>query len=219
MKKVEEESLITKIKDTLLYWFPCNENRAYLMGKEDEFDIIISFNDNSTQIDFTYGHQISENNPPVPVRLIENRVVELEEIEELMDFLKNDHTAMIFDKHDKNKKKAKFKFYINWDEKESIKGISCSTIGLVLAFRGNPSIEKKYLYFINKKYFNSSDLASERDYTEEVIKSYVESLNKDGLMYLLNRMNEKDLKEILIQRNKQVYDFIKDEPDVKKLFK
>ena len=213
----KKESLVDKTKSILLYWFPCSEDRTDLLDndKQDQFDIIISFNEKFTQIDFAYGHQKGENRPPVPGRLIEDRVVGLDEIEELIDYLKTDHTAMVFDKHDKTKKKAKFKFYINWDEKESIKGISCSTIGLVLAFRGNPSIEKKYLYFINKKYFNSSDLACERDYTDEVIRNYIDSLDKDGLLYLVNRMREEDIKKLFIANIKEIAEYVKEESKVK----
>ena len=219
MEKVEEKSLINKIEDVLLKYCPYTEDRLDLIddGKRPEFDIYVYFGKDFTQVYFVHGSH--RNKIAVEAEMNENQVLELSEIEKLIDYLKDDHRSMRFDKHDRTNKIAEFKFDINWGGEESVKGINCSTISLVLSFRGNPDLEKKYLYFLDKKYFNSSDVSCMRDYTEEVIKSYVESLNKDGLMYLLNRMNEKDLKEILIQRNKQVYDFIKDEPDVKKLFK
>ena len=79
-------------------------------------------------------------------------------------------------------------------------------------------LEKKYLYFLDKKYFNSSDLAVVRDYTEEVLKSYIDSLDKDGLMYLLNRMSEEDIRSLLIPNLQQIAKYVKEDTKVKQYF-
>ena len=213
-----EEKLNERIKKVLLKYCPYTENRLDLIdhSPRPQFDIHIYFAENSTQIYFIKGSENGKSG--ILEDIMENRVVELEEIEELIDYLGSDHKAMVFDEHDKIKKVAEIKFDINWGGEESIKGINCSTIGLKFHFRGNPNVEKKYLYFINKKYFNSNDLVSEWDYTDEIMKNYIDSLDKDGLMYLLNRMREEDLKNLLMPNLRKVFEYVKEDEKVKKYF-
>lgn len=219
MTNVEEnKSLISQVEEVLFNYCPYTEDRLELLNNisRSEFDIHFSFGKNFTQVDFVYGNYRSKSS--VPEELSVNRVVELKEIEKLIDFIKDDHDAMYYDKHDRNMKSAGFKFDIRWGGEGSIKGIKCGTIGIILHFRDNPELEKKYLYFLDKKYFNSSDVSSVKSYTDEVIKSYIDSLDKDGLMSLLNRMSEKDLKELLTYSNKQIAEYVKSEPKVKQYF-
>ena len=214
----KENNLIEKVKEVLFNYCPYTENRLDLIDgtNKPEFDIHFSFTKEFTQVDFVYGNHRAKSG--VPEDLVVNRVVELKEIEELIDFIKKDHDAMYYDKHNRNMKSAEFKFDIRWGGEESIKGINCTTIGIILNFRGNPELEKKYLYFLDKKYFNSSDLSSVKEYTDEVLKTYIDSLDKDGLMYLLNRMNENDLKNLLIPNLQQIANYVSEEPKVKKYF-
>lgn len=219
MTNVEgNKSLVEKVKDIVFKYCPYTEDRLDLIdgAVKPEFDIHFSFGKDFTQVDFVYGNHRAKSG--VPEEIVENRVVELSEIEELMDFIKKDHDAIYYDKHDRNMKKAEFKFDIRWGGEESTKGINCTTMGVVLNFRGNPDLEKKYLYFLDKKYFNSSDLAVVRDYTEEVLKSYIDSLDKDGLMYLLNRMSEEDIKSLLIPNLQQIAKYVKEDTKVKQYF-
>ena len=218
MEKVEENSLISRIEDVLLKYCPYTDDRLDLIdhGNRPEFDIHFYFSKDFTQVYFVYGTHRAK--VAVEREITADRVIELSEIEELIDYLKADHNYMYFDEHDRNNKLSEFKFNIRWGGDESTKGINCSTIGLVLSFRGNPELEKKYLYFINKKYFNSSDISIEKEYTEEVIKSYVDSLDKDGVMYLLNRMSEKDLKKLAISNIEQIANYVKEDTKVKQYF-
>ena len=213
-----EEKLNERIKKVLLKYCPYTDDRLDLFdsANKPEFDIHFSFDENFTQVNFVFGNHRAKFG--VPEQITVGHVVELDEIEELIDFIKDDHDAMFYDKHDRNKKIAEFKFGIRWDEEDSINGLKCSTIGMIFNFRNNPELEKKYLYFLNKKYFNSSDVSSVKEYTDEVIKNYINSLDKDGLMYLLNRMSEKDLKSLLIPNIQQIADYVKEEPKVKKYF-
>ena len=219
MENIEySKDLVSDIKDMLLKYCPYMENRLDLIdSKEKEFDIILNINDVLSSVDFVYGNHGSKSGVDKELR-VDGRSISLEEVEELIDFIKSDHTYMFYDKHDRHRNLAKFKFNINKDGEESTNGINCSTIGLILNFRYQPELEKKYLYFINKKYFNSSDISIEKEYTEEVIKSYVDSLDKDGLMYLLNQMSEEDLKELLITNIKQISEYVKSETKVKQYF-
>ena len=214
----KDERLVDKVKKVLLKYCPYADDRMNLIdhGNRPEFDIHLYLRKELSQVHFVYGSHRTKVSVDSCITI--PHAVDLEEVEELIDFIKADHEYMIFDKHDTYRNTSEFKFDIRWGGEESIKGINCSTIGLILNFRDNPELEKKYLYFINKKYFNSSDISSEREYTDDVIKSYIDSLDKDGLMYLLNRMNEEDLKKLLIPNIRQIYSYVKEEPKVKQYF-
>ena len=218
MANIEDsKSLIEEVKQVLFKYCPYTENRLDLMdgASKPEFDIHFSFGKDFTQVDFVYGNHRAKCG--VLEKIVVNRVVELSEIEEVIDFIKADHDYMFYDKHNRNMKSAEFKFNINWGGEESIKGINCTTMGIILNFRCNPELEKQYLYFLDKKYFNSSDISSENKYTEEVIKSYIDSLDKDGLVYLLNQMSDKDLKKLLITNINEISEYVKSEPKVKQI--
>ena len=216
MANIEEnEKLIPQVKRVLFKYCPYESNRISLMdGTCPEFDMHFNLGKDSTNVLFVYGDSRSksgvEDSVTVPY------VATLDEIEELVDYIKEDHENMIFDKHDRNKKVTEIKFNINWKE-ESVKGLNCGTISLVLHFRDNPELENKYTYFLNEKYFNSSDLACRWGYTNEVMKEYIASLDKEGLIKLLSKMSEEELRSMISPNMKQVMEYAKEEPKVKEL--
>ena len=214
----KDERLVMKVKRVLYKYCPYTDDRLDLIdsGNRPEFDIQLYLGKEMSQVYFVYGNHraktMVENGITIP------RNVELEEIEELIDFIKEDHKCMIFDKNDTYKSVAEFKFDINWGGEESIKGINCSTIGLVIDYQWSRDLGKKYLYFLNEKYFDSKDIKSKWNYTDDVLRNYIDSLDKDGLMYLLNRMNEEDLKKLLVPNIKEIFEYVKDDPKVKEYF-
>ena len=210
----KKNNLVSDVKYVLYRYCPVVEDRSNFKNRK-EFGIHIFFGKDETNIAFALNN--SETKRGLEEYIEVSHVVEMEEIEELIDFLKEDHGTIGFNHYDRIRNTAKYKFNINQDT-DSISGINCETIELALHFRDNLEIEKKYLYFINKKYFNSSDIFIDRAYTNEVIKSYVDSLDKDGMMYVINRMSEEDIKKLLIKNLPQVETYIKDEPKVKQYF-
>lgn len=216
MTNIEEnEDLISQVKRVLFKYCPYTNDRVSLMdGNTPEFDMHFNLGKDSTDVLFVYGNSRAksgvEDNVSVPY------VATLDEIEELIDFIKEDHESMRFDKHDVHKKVTELKFNINWRE-EMIKGLDCGTISIVLHFRDNPELENKYTYFLNQKYFNSSDLACKWGYTNEVMKTYIDSLDKEGLIKLLSKMSEEELRSMISPNMNKVMEYAKEEPKVKEL--
>ena len=216
MANVEEKkNFVSKVKKVLFKYCPYTDGRIEMLkGVTPEFDIHINLSKAFTSVLFVYGDSRAKSG--VADSVVVPYVVELEEIEELIDFIKEDHEIIIFDKHDSHKKVTELKFNIKWSE-EAVKGIDCGTISLVLHFRDNPELENKYSYFINKKYFNSSDLACMWGYTNEVINNYINSLDKEGLLSLLSKMSEEELRNIINPSKDTVMGYVKEEPKVKEL--
>ena len=215
----EKESLISKVKEVLFNYCPYTEDRLDLLdhGPSPEFDIHFCFGEDCTSVLFVYGTHRAKSG--VSEYLYAKRIVELEEIEELIDFIKEDHKAMVYDKHDTNNKSAEFKFDITWGGEENNKGINCGTIGIILNFRGNPDLEKKYLYFLNEKYFESKDLWSKWEFTDSVFTAYVDSLEKEGLIKLLSDVDTESLRKIMKKNMRDIFESTKDNPKIKELFK
>ena len=214
---MEKSEINSKIKEVLFKYCPYTEDRLDLIDHVNpEFDIHIQLGKDFSNILFVYGtHRAKQG---VEGRILENRVMELEEIEELIDFIKSDHDAMFYDKHDTNNKRAEFKFDIRWGGDENIKGINCGTIGLILNYRDNPELGKKYLYHINEKY-KLNDLRSEWEYTDSVFSSYIDLLDKPELLDLLSKLEKEDLKRIIKPNMREIFESCKDNPKIKELFK
>ena len=215
----KEERLVEKVGRVLTKYCPYTDDRLDLIDSDNrpEFDVHIYLGKDLSQVYFVYG------NPRAKVS-VDNcitipRTVGLDEIEELMDFIKADHDHIIFDKHDIYRNVAEFKFDIRWGGDESIKGINCGAIGVVLNFRSNPELEKKYLYFINEKYFESKDLWSKWEFTDSVFASYVDSLEKEGLIKFLSDLDPELLRKIMKTNTRDIIESSKDNPKIKELFK
>lgn len=218
--KDENKTLVSKIEDVLLKYCPYIEDRLDLIdhGNRPEFDIHIYLGKDLTLVDFVYGTHRAKCG--VNEEIIEKRVVELSEIEELIDYIKNDHKAMCYDKHDRNTNRAEFKFNINWGGEESIKGINCSTIGIILNYRDNPELGKEYLYFINEKYFNSNDLWTKWDFENSVINRYKENdYTKEKMMMIFNELDEDTLNKIFKNSMKEIIENPEAKEKIKELFK
>lgn len=195
----ENKTLISKIHEVLLKYCPYTEDRLNLMdyGNRPEFDIHIFLGNDFTQVNFVYGTHRAKCGVEGQEVIIEKRVIELDEIEELIEYIKKDHKAIYYDKHDRNNNRAEFKFDINWGGEESIKGIYCDTIGLILNYRDNIELGKEYLYFLNEKYFNSNDLWTKWDFENSVINKYKENdYTKEKMMKVFSELDEETLNKI-----------------------
>ena len=196
----QHEDLISYIKNVILKYCPYTEDRLLLLGNgnspELDIDIKIETNNNESLIMFILGNRNVKAS--VPERATISHTISFEEIAEIVDWILKDHEII----HNLNlyDKRFDLEFAINWSNR-SIKGINCGNIGLSLTF-DNPELTKKYLSFLFQKYYiNLEGVPSfkkiRNEYLNSMKHSYFETLNKNELLSLLNRMNEEELKELL----------------------
>lgn len=200
------EDLISYIKSVILKYCPYIEDRLLILGnaKAPELDIKININNNESQIMFMFGNSCVKSS--VPERLATSYIISFEEIEDIIDFLLDDHEVIrdiCF-----NGKELDLKFAINWSDK-SIKGINCSDIGLELTFE-SIELKKQYLYLLIQRYYThleqvSSFKSMKNKYIDSIKYSYFNSLDKTELITLLNRMSENDLKILLHNLDNDVF--------------
>ena len=192
------EDLISYIKSVILKYCPYMENRLEILGnaKSPELDIKINIDSNESQIMFLFGNRTFKSS--IPERAATSYIISFEEIGDIIDFILEDHEVIkdinLYDKE------LDLKFAINWSDKR-IKGINCSDIVLSFAFE-NKELEKQYLYLLFQRYYAHlehvpSFKSMKNEYIDNMKHSYFDALDKTGLVTLLNRMGENDLKELL----------------------
>jgi len=200
------EDLISYIKSVILKYCPYIEDRLLIFGnaKSPELDIKININNNESQIMFMFGNSCVKSS--IPERVATSYVISFEEICDVVGFLLEDHEVI----KDINLygKKIDLKFAINWTDK-SIKGINCSDIGLNLNFE-NMEIKNQYLYLLFQRYYTHLEQvptfkAIKNEYIDKMKHSYFDALDKTGLISLLNRMCENELKELLHNLDNDIF--------------
>ena len=106
----ESKKLVEEIKGIILKYCPYSEDRIDLCccGIGPEFDVEIHLGPTKSNIYFLFGNHSAKGMIEERIENIEN--VSVEEIGELIDFIKNDHEAMIYkrDKHE-NKENCEIK--------------------------------------------------------------------------------------------------------------
>lgn len=214
------ETLVSKIKNTLLNCCPYVEDRLGLFNNSNAttFGIFICVFEGKTHVSFTRGNSSFSIAVAEPIEA--SHIIELEEVEELMDFILEDHESISFNNSNNIEKNnnINFKFDINWSN-ESSKGINCSTINLNLSFFENNELRKKYLYFLNEKYLDSKYDKCKYDYIDSVKDSYINNLNKSELMNIFDKMSEEELKELLrYVSDDKFMEYTSEEPKIKKYF-
>lgn len=164
-------------------------------GKSPELDIEISLNSNS-QVMFLFGNKSVKQS--IPEQIIVNNIISFDDIANIIDFILEDHQCI----KDVNLLNNEFTLYfaINWNN-ESIKGINCGDIKLRLSF-ANAKIKKEYIYLIFQKYYSYLEqvprLKEMRDdFINNIKLSYFNSLDKKGMLSLLNYMDENELRLLL----------------------
>ena len=200
------EDLISCIKSVILKYCPYIEDRLLILGnaKSPALDINIDINNNESQIMFMFGNSCVKSS--VPERVETPYTISFEEIEDIIDFLLDDHEVIsdiCF-----NGKELDLIFSINWSDK-SIKGINCRDIGLELTFE-SIELKKQYLYLLIQKYYThleqvSSFKSMKNEYIDSIKYSYFNSLDKTELITLLNKMSENDLKKLLYNLDNDVF--------------
>lgn len=220
----QSENLVTYVKSVIFKYCPYVEDRISILGnaKSPEFDIEVNIRDNQTQVMFLFGNDNFKQS--IPEQVIIPYVIEFAEICEIIDFILGDHEFI------KNivlySNSFGLNFAINWTD-ESIKGINCGDIGLHLKFNNNVELGKQYLYLLFQKYYfvlehTPSFKSIKNEYINSVKQAYLNALNKKQLIFLLNTMNENELKKLLCNLDNDI--FIKYTTDskpqtkVKKLF-
>ncbi len=200
------EDLISYIKSVILKYCPYIEDRLLIFGntKSPELDIKININNNESQIMFMFGNSCVKSS--IPERVATSYIISFEEIEDIIDFLLDDHE--VIRNISFNGKELDLKFSINWSDK-SIKGINCSDIGLGLTFE-NMELEKQYLYLLFQRYYTylehvPSFKSMKNEYIDSMKHSYFDTLDKTGLISLLNGMCENDLKELLYNLDNDLF--------------
>ena len=200
------EDLISYIKSVILKYCPYVEDRLSILGstKSPELDIELNICNNESQIMFIFGNSSTKSS--VPERVTTSYIISFEEIVDIIDFILNDHevikTISLYDKE------LDLKFAVNWTG-NSIKGINCSDIGLGVTFE-NMELEKEYLNLLFQRYYNHleqvpSFKSMKNKYIDDMKHSYFDVLDKTGLITLLNRMSENDLKELLYNLDNNIF--------------
>ena len=206
MSNITKQDFISYIKSIILKYCPYVEDRLSILGnaKSPQLDIILNICNNETQIMFMFGNNSFKGS--VPERATVSYIIDFEEISEIIDFLLEDH-EFIKDINFSNLK-LDLKFAINWTDK-SVKGINCSDIGLNLNF-DTLELKKNYLYFIFQRYYTQLEQSPtfktmKKEYIDSMKLSYFDSLDKTGLITLLNKMNENELKELLHNLDNDIF--------------
>lgn len=192
------EDLMAYIKSVFLKYCPYVEDRLSILGstKSPELNIELSICNNESQIMFMFGNYNFKTT--IPERATVSYIISFDEIADIIDFILLDHEVI------KNinfyGKQIDLKFAINWNDK-SIRGINCSDIGLNLNFE-NMELKKQYLYFLFRRYYTlleqvPSFKSMKNEYIDSMKHSYFDDMDKTGLITLLNRMSENDLKKLL----------------------
>ena len=200
------EDLISFIKSVILKYCPYVEDRLLIMGnaKSPELDIEININNNESHIMFIFGNSSVKSS--IQERVTTSYIISFKEIGDIIDFILDDHEVI------KNislyGKDLDLKFAINWSDK-SIKGISCGDIGLRLTF-DNIKLKKQYLYLLFQRYYTHLEQVPsfklmKNKYIDSMKHSFFNTLDKNGLITLLNRMCENELKELLHNLDNDVF--------------
>ena len=192
------EDLMSYIKSVILKYCPYVEDRLSILGstKSPELNIELNICNNESQIMFMFGNYNFKTT--IPERATVYYIISFDEIADIIDFILVDHEVI----KDINfyGKQIDLKFAINWTDK-SIKGINCSDIGLNLNFE-NMKVKKQYLYLLFRRYYTHLEQVPsfkkiKNEYIDSMKRSYFDSLDKNGLITLLNGMRENELKELL----------------------
>lgn len=209
--------LLSQIKEVVYKYCPYTDDRYELLDGDESpiFGIDIWFNKNSTYLYFLFGKKNAKNQVPEEIEI--DHIMTIEEIEELVNFIQEDHKHLVVNRRDVNNNSTKFKFAIDWASNGSFKGIKCNMMELILNFRDNPELEKKYLYVLNEEVFGSKDTSSRWDYFGSVMSEYIDSADKATLIELLNKLNSEELKQLMKSNIKQLFEVAKEEPKVKEL--
>ena len=192
------EDLMSYIKSIILKYCPYVEDRLSILGstKSPELNIELNICNNESQIMFMFGNYNFKTT--IPERATVSYIISFDGIADIIDFILVDHEVI----KDINfyGKQIDLKFAINWTDK-SIKGINCSDIGLNLNFE-NMKVKKQYLYLLFRRYYTHLEQVPsfkkiKNEYIDSMKRSYFDSLDKNGLITLLNGMRENELKELL----------------------
>jgi len=200
------EDLMSYIKSVILKYCPYVEDRLSILGstKSPELNIELNISNNESQIMFMFGNYNFKTT--IPERATVSYIISFDEIADIIDFILVDHEVI------KNinfyGKQIDLKFAINWNDK-SISGINCSDIGLNLNF-GNMELKKQYLYFLFRRYYTLLEQAPsfksmKNEYIDSMKHSYFDDMDKTGLITLLNRMSENDLKKLLNNLDNDIF--------------
>ena len=192
------EDLISYIKSVILKYCPYVENRMSILCNAEAAQLDIEFNicNNESQVMFMFGNCNFKRS--IPERVTTSYIISFEEICDVIDFILVDHEVIRDINFDS--RKIDLKFAINWTDK-SIKGINCSDIGLNLNFE-NMEVKKQYLYLLFRRYYTHLEQVPsfkkiKNEYIDSMKRSYFDSLDKNGLITLLNGMRENELRELL----------------------
>ena len=184
MSNIKKQDLISYVKSVLLKYCPYVEDRLSILsnGKSPQLDVVLNICNNETQIMFMFGNNSFKGS--VPERTTFSYIIDFEEISEIIDFLLEDH-------------------------ERSVKGINCGDIELNLNFE-NLELKKNYLYFIFQRYYTHLEQSPtfkvvKNEYIDSMKHSYFDSLDKTGLITLLNRMGENELKELLHNLDNDIF--------------
>ena len=192
------EDLMSYIKSVILKYCPYVEDRLSILGstKSPELNIELNICNNESQIMFMFGNYNFKTT--IPERATVSYIISFDEIADIIDFILVDHEVI----KDINfyGKQIDLKFAINWNDK-STKGINCSDMGLNLNFE-NMEVKKQYLYLLFQRYYAQLEHAPsfklmKNEYIASIKHFYFDDMDKTGLITLLNRMSENDLKKLL----------------------
>ena len=201
------EDLISYIKSIILKYCPYTDDRLSMLDneKQPELDIELNICKDKTQIMFIFGNK----NFKVSVldRAVTSYIISFEEISDVIDYLLDDHEVIKSINFDD--KEISLKFAINWTEK-SIKGINCNDIGLNLTFE-NMQAKKQYLYLLIKKYYDKLEQTSsfksiKNAHINKIKQLCLESLEKNELITILNKMNENELYDLMSKLDNDIFE-------------
>ena len=200
------EDLMSYIKSVILKYCPYVEDRLSILGstKSPELNIELNICNNESQMMFMFGNYNFKTT--IPERATVSYIISFDEIADIIDFILVDHEVI----KDINfyGKQIDLKFAITWNDK-STKGINCSDMGLNLNFE-NMEVKKQYLYLLFQKYYAQLEHAPsfklmKNEYIASIKHSYFDDMDKTGLITLLNRMSENDLKKLLNNLDNDIF--------------
>lgn len=202
----KEDDLLSIIKDIILKYFIVKEDRLDIMSDrgapELRIDIDLSYK-NSNIIIMVGTHNYKQS---IPEHISSDYLINFFEIKEIIDFvLRDEH---IISEIYIGKDSFELTFQINWSDK-AISGLYCSDIELNLNFNNinlrneyiNKLIENYYDILINVPSFNKI----KDEYLNKEKERYVDSIDKEKMMNILNKMDERELKSLLYGLDNDVF--------------
>ena len=213
-KVIKGNELSSYVEGVILKDYPVVEDRTELINYEyfPVIEIKIMHIANLTEIVFIKGTNTARMGDGTSTYV--NHRVEFSEVEELIDFLLNDHRVIDGPYIKKENRdhvdydRVEMHFNINWCN-AAIPGIHCGTVILGICF-SDKGKKQQFMESFSEKYVDylaNSRLADDlrEAHLKEAKEEFFKGKSKEELIELLNKLDRNDLVEMLCDMSPEIY--------------